>query len=89
MDDAAIKFIDKLENHPLTYLRQKILVTMDTGETCETWTYTLTDYKPELLNNVMYESFGDGGETGQVCHHPEILDKITEIHDNIIKDVKS
>ncbi|KAK3092371.1 hypothetical protein FSP39_002092 [Pinctada imbricata] len=65
VDDAVLKRLDELENHPDVYKRRVIPVIMD-GHVNQCWCYFLTDFKPEILRLPYLESYDAYGPQGYV-----------------------
>ncbi|XP_018320161.1 putative gamma-glutamylcyclotransferase CG2811 isoform X2 [Agrilus planipennis] len=66
VDEKVLKNLDILEEHPDYYEREKRNVRSLNGddEIMNVWIYFIKRFKPELLNNPMYDNYSSNGSHG-------------------------
>ncbi|XP_048517875.1 putative gamma-glutamylcyclotransferase CG2811 isoform X2 [Dendroctonus ponderosae] len=67
VDDAVLKNLDILEDHPSFYRREEFEVERDDGrepKSDRVWIYSIREFRKELLNKPCLESYSDQGSHG-------------------------
>ncbi|CAH1116114.1 unnamed protein product [Phaedon cochleariae] len=66
VDDKVLTDLDVLEDHPNFYTRKLYdVLTLDGQNISKVWIYMIEQFKPDLLNEIFYESYSSLGNHGK------------------------
>jgi hypothetical protein len=97
VDDAQLKRLDQLENHPNLYVRKDVILTKqnddsNSEEDIHAQAYFLVNYRPSLVDLPMLDSYKDMTDGKVYAKHSSRDIHITnfyyEVHTDYEKDIK-